>query len=540
MNRLLWTLTTLLFAYQAPAQIGVNVDGRAVVFSGTPPQQVQGRVLVPLRGVLEAMGAYVEYQAATGTILASKGATQIRMRLGDRNAVVNGSNVTLDVPAMSVGGRTMVPLRFVGEALGADVRWNASTQVVDINTTGSPNPGTGGNIEIRRIDVRAPSESLKPGDEVEVTMEGTPGAVASFRIPGLVDRVTMREESSGVYKATWTVPRNASLSGARVLGEMSIGSTTRLIQASGSFSVDGAAPRITSIIPEDRARVMANRLSVSAVFDDGTGSGVDPNSVRLLIDGNDVTEAATVNSSFVTWRPTRDLAAGVHSVTVTARDRAGNTLTRSWEFTVSDATGAIQSFTHDATGRVEPGDVITVTLRGEAGATVTYAIGSVRGLTMRETQPGTYVGTYTVRRGDNFANSAVVATMRTASGDTYTVDADRTVNGSLTNADAPRITSHQTGDFVQPPLVLRGTAAPNARVRIKVDYATTVVGGFRLTGGLYEGEVVANTAGAWQTDSIPLRLLVSGEDTVYTVTASLVVPAGQTSPEPTVIQLKKR
>jgi hypothetical protein len=540
MNRLLWTLATLFFASQAPAQIGVNVDGRAVVFSGTPPQQVQGRVLVPLRGVLEAMGAYVEYQAATGTILASKGATQIRMRLGDRNAVVNGSNVTLDVPAMSVGGRTMVPLRFVGEALGADVRWNASTQVVDINTTGSPNPGTGGNIEIRRIDVRAPSEFLKPGDEVEVTMEGTPGAVASFRIPGLVDRVTMREESSGVYKATWTVPRNASLSGARVLGEMSIGSTTRLIQASGSFSVDGAAPRITSIIPEDRARVMANRLSVSAVFDDGTGSGVDPNSVRLLIDGNDVTEAATVNSSFVTWRPTRDLAAGVHSVTVTARDRAGNTLTRSWEFTVSDATGAIQSFTHDATGRVEPGDVITVTLRGEAGATVTYAIGSVRGLTMRETQPGTYVGTYTVRRGDNFANSAVVATMRTASGDTYTVDADRTVNGSLTNADAPRITSHQTGDFVQPPLVLRGTAAPNARVRIKVDYATTVVGGFRLTGGLYEGEVVANTAGAWQTDSIPLRLLVSGEDTVYTVTASLVVPAGQTSPEPTVIQLKKR
>ena len=82
-------LVLLAAAVSAVAQISVNIDGRTIDFQGAPPQQVNGRVLVPLRGVLEAMGAYVEFDAATQGILANRGATPIQMRLGDRAASVN-------------------------------------------------------------------------------------------------------------------------------------------------------------------------------------------------------------------------------------------------------------------------------------------------------------------------------------------------------------------------------------------------------------------------------------------------------------------
>src|SRR5688572_20664110 len=115
--RLVCFFALLCAAVAAVAQgISVTVDGRPVVFQGQGPVSVSGRVLVPLRGVLEAMGAYVEYRAASRSIYARRGDTQLELTLGDRNAVVNGNNVVLDVPAASMGGSTMVPLRFMGES----------------------------------------------------------------------------------------------------------------------------------------------------------------------------------------------------------------------------------------------------------------------------------------------------------------------------------------------------------------------------------------------------------------------------------------
>src|SRR6185295_3270804 len=148
-------------------------------------------VLVPLRGVLEAMGAYVEFVSATNTILANRGSTQIEMRLGQSVATVGGRPVTLEVPAMTMRGSTMVPLRFIGEALGADVKWVSATQTVEIMTanagsggattpppTGGTGTGTGPPLEVTSIDVRPSADWLKPGDTVQVELRGTPGAMA--------------------------------------------------------------------------------------------------------------------------------------------------------------------------------------------------------------------------------------------------------------------------------------------------------------------------------------------------------------------------
>jgi len=122
-------------ALSGAQQIKVQVDGTPVYFANTQPQYVNGRVLVPLRGVFEQMGANVFWNQQSHIVTATRAGTDVELTIGNRTATINGSPVTLDVPALVVGGSTMVPIRFVSEALGAQVGWLAADNLVTINTT---------------------------------------------------------------------------------------------------------------------------------------------------------------------------------------------------------------------------------------------------------------------------------------------------------------------------------------------------------------------------------------------------------------------
>ena len=145
-RRKVWSYTSvlaLMIMLVSPVfaqNIQVNLDGSPLSFGSVPPANVNGRVLVPLRGVFEALGAQVDYQASTRTVLAAKGNTNLRLQIGSATAFVNGSPVLLDVPAQVVLGRTLVPLRFVSEAMGAQVAWNPGTQTVSITSPQSTTP----------------------------------------------------------------------------------------------------------------------------------------------------------------------------------------------------------------------------------------------------------------------------------------------------------------------------------------------------------------------------------------------------------------
>lgn len=116
------------------AGVAVNVNGSRVAFAGQGPIQNGGRVLVPLRGVLEKLGAYVAYDSARREVRAVRNETRIVLPIGSRTARVDGSPVALDAPARIVNGSTMVPLRFVAEALGANVNYEAARRMVVIKT----------------------------------------------------------------------------------------------------------------------------------------------------------------------------------------------------------------------------------------------------------------------------------------------------------------------------------------------------------------------------------------------------------------------
>ncbi|MDQ0888936.1 hypothetical protein QFZ81_004024 [Paenibacillus sp. V4I9] len=89
-----------------------------------------GVTLIPLRVIFEALGAKVEWNQDTDTVTATKGNTTIILSVGDTNAIVNGSVVKLELPSEIINNKTMIPLRFVSEALGAKVDWINYTRTV--------------------------------------------------------------------------------------------------------------------------------------------------------------------------------------------------------------------------------------------------------------------------------------------------------------------------------------------------------------------------------------------------------------------------
>jgi hypothetical protein len=130
-------LAIAMVASVATAQgISVTVDGKAVRFNNGGPRSVNGRVMVPLRGVFEEMGASVNWDAANRDVNASRNGKSMRLHIGDREANVDGQPMTMDVPAMIIDGSTMVPIRFLSEALGSQVAWRESEKLVAISTGG--------------------------------------------------------------------------------------------------------------------------------------------------------------------------------------------------------------------------------------------------------------------------------------------------------------------------------------------------------------------------------------------------------------------
>lgn len=114
-------------------EITVMVEGKKLALD-TPPMIVEGRILVPFRELLESMGVAVAWEEASRTVLAETGNTSVRLPIGRPQAFVNGQGVKLDVPALIVNGRTLVPLRFLGEAFGREVAWNSDTRTASIIT----------------------------------------------------------------------------------------------------------------------------------------------------------------------------------------------------------------------------------------------------------------------------------------------------------------------------------------------------------------------------------------------------------------------
>ncbi|MEW6181649.1 MAG: copper amine oxidase N-terminal domain-containing protein [Bacillota bacterium] len=113
-------------------QVIAFVYGEKLSFD-VPPQLIRARTLMPVRAIAEKLGADVTWDPKARTITICKGDNTIVLTLDRPNATVNGRKIGLDVAPQVVKGRTMIPLRFVGENLGANVTYIGDAQTVAIN-----------------------------------------------------------------------------------------------------------------------------------------------------------------------------------------------------------------------------------------------------------------------------------------------------------------------------------------------------------------------------------------------------------------------
>jgi len=118
---------------EAASPIKVTKDGKAISFD-VPPQILQGRTMVPYRGIANSLGGKVSWDANTRSVTVAKAGTTVKLTIGSKVAYKNNQKVQLDVAPVIVKGRTLVPLRFISEAYGLWVKWDSGSRTVVIKS----------------------------------------------------------------------------------------------------------------------------------------------------------------------------------------------------------------------------------------------------------------------------------------------------------------------------------------------------------------------------------------------------------------------
>lgn len=396
--------------------IGVLVDGRPVNFGGVPPTNAGGRLLVPLRGVFEALGATVDYNAATSTVLALRGETQLQLTIGSATAYINGQPKQLDVPAKVVLGRTLVPLRFIGEALGAQVNYNGVTQTVSIVS-----PPTGGNAGGLPVENPYPQPTPPP-----YTVPGTANAVTGSFVNASNTTITVLvDNAQRVYPLApnalilrqASIADNATATPFRQparqikLGDLMAGDSLKL-----SVDAAGQVTQITSSVTIILAKVQfaaGNRI----VLDDERDTTLSINeNLRYINPQNRAVNAASLQAG-----DTVALFISPTSRTIYQVSSYGPDLNRNATGGTPDPlpggglpTGApqIQLVQHNAATPLKAGATLQVSLRGTPGLRAVFALSPrVQNVALVEspTTPGVYSGTYTIRPGDDILNGRISA-----------------------------------------------------------------------------------------------------------------------------------
>jgi len=116
------------------SDVTVIVDGQPVFFEDVQPSIVDGRTMVPLRGVFDMIGFSIDWNSNTSTAILNNYGTTITVTAGDSFIIANDAVHTSDVAPRIQDGRFMLPLSLIAEATGAKVNWDNDTRTVYIIT----------------------------------------------------------------------------------------------------------------------------------------------------------------------------------------------------------------------------------------------------------------------------------------------------------------------------------------------------------------------------------------------------------------------
>jgi len=468
----------------APAPyVRVFIDGQLVSFD-VPPAIAAGRVLVPLRGVFNRLGAVVTWDPITQTVLAARGDTNISLRIGDTEAHINGQPTPMDVPALLVDGRTMVPLRFISQALGSQVSWDATSTTVQIAGTPASSPST---------PVLPPSQTYPP-------TVAQPPVPASNAISGTV--VGVKAEASAGQIGQIQVLVDKAVQSYKVV-------TTTVISRVNVADNTGGSEALSAILPGDRVEMTVDRdgtvQSIRASYRGVSGRIIAVTDAGVVVLENG--DTFRLNRSARVLRDGKVVEAGALRPGEVVQLRLNPETNEIWAAVIrqeAPARGAgLASVTVTPSGReLRAGDVVEVAATGAPGGQATFSIGGLRtGVPMVEstTERGTYYGSYTVQLGDVVRDADVTVRLVASNGEVFTATAPTRLQiraAAPPPAVDPTITSPAEGATIGIPFRVTGRARPGARVKVTADYNGSVLL-FQLNGTLGTQVVTADQSGNW-------------------------------------------
>jgi hypothetical protein len=128
-------LSAIMCSTAFAQDISVSLNGSIVNFPNQQPTVVDGRTLIPLRGLFDTMGYSIDWNGETKTVTLEKNGSRISVQIGEKAIYLDGSPIEIDVPAQIINGSTMLPLRAVADASSSQVLWDNETKIATIIAT---------------------------------------------------------------------------------------------------------------------------------------------------------------------------------------------------------------------------------------------------------------------------------------------------------------------------------------------------------------------------------------------------------------------
>lgn len=397
--------------HAAPKKIGKQVLPIALVLNGSKlavnpaPVFYKYHLLVPVRRVLSALGLAFDKEGRSVRTYA--GAKTITLLIGSQIAQVDERAVSLDAPPVEIKNTLYAPLRFFTDALGAQAVFDRQTNSVEIISTLVGRTGNG------IVDVDGGVEEM--GTVSAIDLNSDPNTL-TLTYSGSVRTLPIDPSTTVIVQDVNTGTSNsADLSDVHVgdYAQVSLdklGRIKHVVDAYGSRTGTVAAAGSGQVILDDGHVIVPDRattitLNGSTVTIDQIEVG-DDLMVRYNIDSSEVRQIIATRKAAGTPPPPSTVSIGSIDLTPAKALRAGDTL--------------------------------SVAMHGTPGGLAGYDIGPyITDLTLTESQPGVYTGTYEIRRGQNFASAPVFGHLNVRGTDAPPAESQTTVSVST---EAPGVT----------------------------------------------------------------------------------------------------
>lgn len=458
--------STLCAAFTSCALLFAGASDAAVVVNGAhlapdAVMQVAGNTYVALRPVGDALGADVRYDAKQGQVTVTTVLRQVVFRIGDVHVVVNGKTETIEAPARQIGGRVMLPLRGLSDALGAMLTMDARTHdiVVTMRNGGS---GTG-------VPTPPPMRSAN-------TLEGTVLSVSAVAdvpsvdidVKGLSYTITVPAQTKVQFRDT-----HGTVASDGALSQVKPGDTLIV-----TLDPDGRVLGVADVF-SGTSGTIASVAGQNMVLTNGRVIATDEHSTSVMLDGHPAAMADLRAGNIVTVRSDPKTGKVREIVAFTPGFQPSTSVATSGPTGGPAQSVGIASVTDNAAHPFHVGQSVNVAADGTPGGTASFDLSNViLNTPMREVRPGHYEGSYVVQVGTNLVDAPILVTL---------------VKNGLT---AHAVGTQPLNIITAPPQVKETAPATGARINT-------------LRPSIY---VTFSTLGGKGMDADSLQLIVDGKD----------------------------